>query len=89
MGSRRTRNSLASQEDFSLVQDFNLDPNPAPPNREVPVPVGEESESHQVQGNPQVLSPPDQPPIDRNELHFKQTSEMRIAYPQSLTYTVV
>ena len=72
MGSRRTRNSLASQEDFSFVQDINLDPNPASPNREVPVPVGEESESHQVQGNPQVLSPPDQPPIDRNELHFKK-----------------
>ena len=72
MGSRRTRNSLASQEDFSFVQGINLDPNPAPPNREVPFPVGEESESHQVQGNPQVLSPPDQPPIDRNELHFKK-----------------
>ena len=72
MAPRRTRNSLASQEDVSFVQDINLGPNSSSPNREDPVSVGEELESHQVQGDPQVLSPPDQPPIDRSELHFKK-----------------
>ena len=73
MGQRRTRNSLAPQEDMGFAEEFSPGPSSTSQNLVVPAPDSEELEDTQVQGDSQapLISPPDQPPIDRNELHLK------------------
>ena len=73
MGSRRTRNSLAAQEGFDFIQESNLSP-ASPLNRENHGSEGEDLETPQAQvvSNDIPISTPDQPPIDRNELHLKK-----------------